>query len=299
MHDVIVIGARVAGSATALLLARRGHRVLVLDRASFPSDTLSTHQVQVPAVARLHRWGLLERVVAAGTPATRRVRFDPGPVVLEGRVPECDGVDALYSPRRLLLDGILVDAARESGAEVRERFVVEDLLVEDGRVTGIRGRAKGGAPVTERARLVVGADGKHSLVASTVAAPAYHVRPPLTLACYAYWEGVPVAGGEMAGRADRITWASASAPAAAPSASAPRSTCRTTSSGRTDRAGRWSATPGWSWTRSPARASATRSATPSCWPRRSPMAWVAGGRWSPPSPATSGCGTGRRCRCTG
>jgi 2-polyprenyl-6-methoxyphenol hydroxylase-like FAD-dependent oxidoreductase len=207
MHDVIVIGARVAGAATAMLLARRGHRVLVLDRAAFPSDTLSTHQVQVPGVARLHRWGLLDRLVAAGTPATRRVRFDACPVVLDGTLPAHEGVDALYSPRRVLLDGLLVDAAREAGAEVRERFVVEEVLVEDGRVTGIRGREKGGPPVTERARLVVGADGKHSLVAKTVRAAVTHERPPLTMACYAYWEGVPVTGGLMADRGRRMVGA--------------------------------------------------------------------------------------------
>src|SRR5579885_2175490 len=91
MYDVIVVGARVAGSSTAMLLARRGLKVLAVDRARFPSDTLSTHQVQVPGAARPQRWGLLERVEAAGTPATRRARFDPGPVVLEGRFPEGRG----------------------------------------------------------------------------------------------------------------------------------------------------------------------------------------------------------------
>src|SRR5919206_2125636 len=112
MYDVIVVGARVAGASTAMLMARCGLKVLVVDRAEFPSDTLSTHQVQVPGVARLARWGLLERLEAAGTPATRNVRFDPGPVVLEGRWPSFEGVDALYSPRRTLLDKVLVDAAR-------------------------------------------------------------------------------------------------------------------------------------------------------------------------------------------
>src|SRR5919206_1475247 len=107
MYDVIVVGARVAGASTAMLMARRGLQVLVVDRAEFPSDTLSTHQVQVPGVARLARWGLLARLEAAGTPATRNVRFDPGPVVLEGRWPGHHGVDALYSPRRTVLDKLL------------------------------------------------------------------------------------------------------------------------------------------------------------------------------------------------
>nr|WP_273846809.1 FAD-dependent oxidoreductase [Rubrobacter calidifluminis] len=115
-RHVIVVGARVAGASTAMLLARRGLKVLVVDRTTFPSDTLSTHQVQLPGVARLKRWGLLDRVIASGAPAARHVRFDPGLVVLECRFPAYQGVDALYSPRRTVLDGILVDAAREAGA---------------------------------------------------------------------------------------------------------------------------------------------------------------------------------------
>jgi 2-polyprenyl-6-methoxyphenol hydroxylase-like FAD-dependent oxidoreductase len=115
MHDVIVVGARVAGASTALLLARRGLDVLVVDRASFPSETLSSHQVQVPGVARLARWGVLGALQAAGTPPARRVRFDAGPVVLDAAMPVVDGADALLSPRRSVLDTALVDAARAAG----------------------------------------------------------------------------------------------------------------------------------------------------------------------------------------
>ena len=111
MHDVIIVGARVAGSATALLLARAGLKVLVADRATFPSDTLSTHQVQLPGVARLARWGVLDAVLAAGTPVTRDVRFDQGDTVITGRYPGYQGVEAMCSPRRTLLDRVLVDAA--------------------------------------------------------------------------------------------------------------------------------------------------------------------------------------------
>jgi flavin-dependent dehydrogenase len=207
MYDVIVIGARVAGASTAMLLARAGLKVLAVDRAAFPSDTLSTHQVQLPGVARLARWGLLERLEAAGTPATRRVRFDPGAIVLEGTFPEYDGVDALYSPRRTVLDSILVDAAREAGAEVRERFVVDEVTADGGRVTGIRGREGGDCASVDRARLVVGADGKHSVLAKAVAAPRYHERPRLTCAYYTYWEDVQLDGGEVYGRDRRMVTA--------------------------------------------------------------------------------------------
>ena len=204
MFDAIVIGARAAGSSTAMLLARRGLAVLAVDRAHFPSDTLSTHQIQVPGVAALHRWGLLDDVIAAGTPATHRVRFDPGPAVVRGSFPELDGVDAMYSPRRTVLDKILVDAARAAGAEVRERFAVDELLIEDGRVTGIRGHDRGGTRFTERAAIVIGADGRHSALAKTVAPAAYNERPALTAGYYTYWHGVPVDGGEMYGRERRF-----------------------------------------------------------------------------------------------
>jgi flavin-dependent dehydrogenase len=204
MYDVIVVGARVAGSAAAMLLARRGLSVLAVDRAEFPSDTLSTHQVQLPAIARLERWGLLGRIAAAGTPATRRVRFDPGPVVLEGSYPEFEGIDALYSPRRSLLDAVLVEAAREAGAEVRERFAVDEILTADGRVTGIRGREPGRGEVTLRAAIVVGADGRGSLVAKTVRPRTYDEVPPMTFGYYTYWSGVPLDGGEIYGRERRL-----------------------------------------------------------------------------------------------
>ncbi|MFD1231754.1 NAD(P)/FAD-dependent oxidoreductase [Pseudonocardia benzenivorans] len=198
-----MVGTRVAGASTALLLARRGLSVLALDRARFPSDTVSTHQVQVPGGARLHRWGLLERLRAAGTPPARTVRFDAGPVVLQGRLPEVDGVDAVHSPRRTLLDAMLVDAAREAGAQVRERFRVEELVVDDDRVVGVRGRDPHGRRVTETAPIVVGADGRRSLVSRAVGSRLRHDVPPLTVASYTYWSGVPLTGGEVYSRPAR------------------------------------------------------------------------------------------------
>src|SRR3712207_5165254 len=127
MYDAIIVGARCAGSPLAMLLARKGHRVLLVDRATFPSDQLSTHHIHQPGVARLKRWGLLERVCATNAPPTRRMTFDFGPFTLSGDVPPYEGVREAYSVRRYLLDKILVDAAVEAGAELRENFTAEEL----------------------------------------------------------------------------------------------------------------------------------------------------------------------------
>lgn len=203
-YDVIVVGSRVAGAATAMLLARQGLRVLAVDRVSFPSDTISSHQLQVPGAALLQRWGLLGKLAAAGTPPASRVRFDAGRgLVMDGRFPAYEGVDALYSPRRTLLDSVLVEAAREAGAEVRENFRVTQVTASGGRVTGIRGCARGGPAVTETASLVIGADGKRSLVAEAVGARRYRERPVRSFASYSYWSGVPVSGGELYQRPGR------------------------------------------------------------------------------------------------
>ncbi|BCB91262.1 NAD(P)/FAD-dependent oxidoreductase [Phytohabitans suffuscus] len=191
-YDVIVVGARVAGAATALLLARRGLRVLTVDRAAFPSDTLSSHQIQPPGVERLARWGLLDRLGDA--PPTHRVRLDSTATVLDGTFP---GGGAIHSPRRTLLDHALVEAARAAGAEVRERWRVEDLVWEDGRVAGVRGGSAGGQLRTERAPLVVGADGKRSFVAQAVRASARRHHAPRSFASYTYWAGVPLTAGEL------------------------------------------------------------------------------------------------------
>jgi len=189
-YDAIVIGARCAGSPTAMLLARHGHRVLVVDRATFPSDTLSTHVVHPPGVAALDRWGLLERLRATGCPPIDTYSFDFGPVTLAG-APGTPESPVAYCPRRTVLDQLLVEAAAESGAEVREGFTVDELEIDDGRVVGIRGHAHGGRPVVEHADVVVGADGRFSLLAKTVAAEQYHDRGPILCGYYAYWSDLP------------------------------------------------------------------------------------------------------------
>jgi 2-polyprenyl-6-methoxyphenol hydroxylase-like FAD-dependent oxidoreductase len=192
-YDVIVVGARCAGSPLAMLLARKGHRVLVVDRATFPSDTLSTHVVHPLAVDALARWGLAERLAATGCPPIHTYAFDFGPFAISGS-PGTREAPVAYCPRRTVLDKLLVDAAVEAGAELREAFTVDDVLIEHGHVVGVRGHSKGGATIVERASVVVGAEGRHSLIADTVRAEQYRERPPLLAAYYSYWSGLPMEG---------------------------------------------------------------------------------------------------------
>jgi 2-polyprenyl-6-methoxyphenol hydroxylase-like FAD-dependent oxidoreductase len=196
-HDVIVVGSRIAGASTALLLARAGLTVLVVDRDTFPSDTLSTHQVQVPGCALLAKWGLLDKVVAAGTPATRDVRFHMGTTLIAGHFPTVAGVDAMYSPRRTILDSILIEAARDAGAEIRENSIVDELIERDGRVAGVRVHRKAGGRSDETATLVIGADGRNSFVAKAVGAKPAHTASARSVACYAYWDGFALPTGEV------------------------------------------------------------------------------------------------------
>ena len=191
--DAIVVGARCAGSPTAMLLARKGYRVLVVDRATFPSDTISTHIVHPLGVAALARWGLLERLTATGCPPIQRYTFDFGPFTIEG-APGTQDSPVSYCPRRTVLDKLLVDAASEAGAEIREGFTVEEVVIEDGRVCGIKGRSKNGSSVTERARVVAGADGRFSVVAEAVRPEQYNEKPQLLCGYYTYWSNLPVEG---------------------------------------------------------------------------------------------------------
>ena len=201
-YDAIVVGARCGGSPTAMLLARNGYRVLLVDKATFPSDTMSTHLAHPPAVAALDRWGILEQLEATNCPPITRYSFNFGPVSVAGTPRPSNGTDRAYCPRRIVLDALLVEAAAAAGAEVREAFAVEEVVVEDGRVTGIRGHAKGGETVTERAKVVVGADGRHSLVVKAVEPEAYNEVPPLAPAYYAYWSGLPTDGFDTYIRAE-------------------------------------------------------------------------------------------------
>ena len=191
MFDAIVVGARCAGSPTAMLLARGGFKVLLVDKATFPSDTISTHILWPHGAEILGRWGLLQRLAATGVPPIcRRMTFDVGPFALRGTIPDANDGMGGFCPRRTVLDALLVNAAAESGVEVREAFTVDELLFADDTVIGIRGHAKGMMPVEERARVVIGTDGVNSFVARAVRAPEYDVRPVAACAYYSYFSGV-------------------------------------------------------------------------------------------------------------
>jgi len=207
-YDAIVVGARCAGSPTAMLLARKGYRVLVVDRAKFPSDTTSTHLVHPPGVSALNRWGLLDRLTATGCPPIDTYSFDFGPFTLAG-APGTDDSPVAYCPRRTVLDKLLVDAASEAGAEVREEFTVTEIVIEDGRVAGIRGHDKGGEIVTELADVVVGADGRYSRVAKAVGPEQYNERPQILCGYYTYWSDLPNAGTFEVYTRTRRGWAAA------------------------------------------------------------------------------------------
>lgn len=200
-YDVIVIGARCAGSPLAAILAKRGYRVLLLDRARFPSDkALSTHGIFRPGCAVIQRLGLLGKVIESNCPPIREFMLDLGPVTGSLQAPDVDGVDAMYAPRRKVLDTILAEGAAAAGAELREGFMVTDVLRKgrriDDPVIGIRGYdIDSQTPVDEHAPIVVGADGVHSLVARTTQTEKYEEKPLRTGVYWSYWEGVPLDTG--------------------------------------------------------------------------------------------------------
>jgi flavin-dependent dehydrogenase len=189
-HDVVVVGARVAGSATAMLLARLGHEVVVVDRAWLPSDTVSTHSIARSGVVQLRRWGLLEEVLDSGAPAIRQVTFHAGGASLRRTIKHKAGVDLLVAPRRYVLDTILAAAAQRAGAQLRPGVTVTGLGRDGrGRVTGVAGHDRAGARVALEARFVVGADGLHSRVADLVGAAVTRAGPAGGAAQYAYYGG--------------------------------------------------------------------------------------------------------------
>ena len=282
-HDVIVVGARVAGASTAMLLARQGLRVLLVDRHRYGADTLSTHALMRGGVFLLSRWGLLDRIVATGTPPIRQARFDYGTDAVTVAVKPTPGVPALYAPRRTVLDPLLIDAAAAAGADVRFGVSVEGLIRDgSGQVVGIHARDRTGTAVTARAPLTVGADGVRSAVARGAGAATLRAGTGAGAVIYGHWSDLDVDGYEwfyrLGGTAGLIPTNGGQVCAFAPAAPAagwpepvrrpgytPGSAGPACCGGRTDRAGRWSATRGRSSTRSAPTESRTRCAMRSCW----------------------------------
>ena len=191
-YDAIVVGGRCAGAATAMLLARGGLHVLVLDAARPGTDTLSTHALMRGGVLQLSRWGLLDAVVAADIPAIRHTEFAYGDEIETVDIRPGDGISALYAPRRTVLDPLLLDAARNAGAEVRMGTRVTRLLSDGPRVRGVEGIERGtGTPFRATATLTIGADGRRSTVAHAVNAPVRRRGAAAGGMVYGYFPGLP------------------------------------------------------------------------------------------------------------
>jgi menaquinone-9 beta-reductase len=192
--DAVIVGARCAGAATALLLARAGARVLLVDRGMYGSDALSTHALMRGAVLQLHRWGVLPAIIAAGTPPVHTTTFSYAAQDVVVPIEPKFGVSALFAPRRALLDRILVDAAAESGAEVGYGIRVDGLVTDSsGRVRGITAVA-GGMRRHIEADIVIGADGLYSTIAQRAGAVSVVEGRHATGVLYGYWEGLPEDG---------------------------------------------------------------------------------------------------------
>ena len=149
-YDAIVVGARCGGSPTAMLLARKGYRVLLVDKATFPSDTISTHLIHPPGWRRSRAGGSSSSSRRPAVRSSRATRSTSAPLRSRA-LHDRSTATKVYAPRRIVLDALLVEAAVAAGAELREGFTVEEILVEGGRVTGTRGHAKGGEAVIDRA----------------------------------------------------------------------------------------------------------------------------------------------------
>ena len=197
-YDVVIAGARCAGASTALLLARAGHRVLLVDRGRYGTDTLSTHALMRGAVVQLYRWDLLPAVIASGTAPVRKATFfyggeDAVSIPIAAR----DGIEALFAPRRYVLDRILVDAAATAGVDVVYGVRLRELeRSASGRVHGAVLEDDAGVLHRVASHVVVGADGMQSSVARLVAAQTYRTGQHATATIYGHWSGLAVDGYE-------------------------------------------------------------------------------------------------------
>jgi menaquinone-9 beta-reductase len=194
-YDVVIVGARCAGAGTALLLARHGLSVLVVERGQYGTDTLSTLAIMRGGVLQLSRWGILDGLLAAGTPVIRSTSFHYGNEVVDIEIKPRGPVEGLLAPRRTLLDAALVDAARAAGAEVAYGVRLLDVVRgHGGRVQGVVVEDRVGGPRAIRAPLVIGADGITSSLSRLVGAEPYHVGRHAGAVIYGFWSGLDCPG---------------------------------------------------------------------------------------------------------
>ena len=189
-YDALVVGARAAGAATAMLMARAGMRVLVVDWEEHGSDTLSTHALMRSATMQLSRWGLADKLRSAGTPDVTETLFCYAGEEVHVPIRPAYGIPGLLAPRRWLLDAVLADAAWTAGAEIRYRTAFQDVIWEHGRVAGAIVSDADGRRSEIRAELVIGADGRRSSVARRVGAVVYREAPCSVASVYGYVEGI-------------------------------------------------------------------------------------------------------------
>lgn len=189
-YDVIIVGARIAGASLAYELGNAGYKVLLVDRAFFPSDVLSTHNFFNNSVAMLRRMGVLDRLLATGTPTYRRAFIQMEDAVIDGIFPETEGETECLCIRRTHLDRILFEhAAAQPGVTAREGFRVTGLLRSGDTVIGVEGTGNSGETESYYARLVVGADGRRSKVREW-AGSARKLSVPTDFASFVgYFEG--------------------------------------------------------------------------------------------------------------
>jgi flavin-dependent dehydrogenase len=198
MYDAIIIGSRCGGASTATLLARHGCKVLLVDRSPFPSEIPHGHFIHNEGPRLLKRWGLLDAVLKTNCPALTSQVLDFGDYPMLATDMVIDGIALGLAPRRKILDQILVEAAVEAGAEVRDRWLVERILWDGEQVCGVAGRDTRTDRLSEElGKIVIGADGRNSQLAQWVQAPMYEAHPTVTCWYFSYWTDCAVEGIEV------------------------------------------------------------------------------------------------------
>lgn len=194
-YDVVIAGARPAGAATAMLLARAGVDVLLVEQGPPGTDTLSTLALMRAGVLQLARWGLVDALRSSGTPRIETTTFHYDGDAVPVRIKPRDGVEALFAPRRTVLDPLLARAADRAGAEIAWRTRLTALRRDwGGRVSGVTLEERGGRRRDIHAHLVVGADGLHSTVAAQTAATSCRLGRRVSSVIYTFVYGLDIDG---------------------------------------------------------------------------------------------------------